>query len=99
MQEIKLSIKAVKKASKQFTEDSHSHSRAAEKAESRAQGLLDEGKRMRAKLKQERETKRKNQQDVWIFEYETLTLVKDNRQRERQKQMKEAALAAKAATS
>ncbi|KAG0571548.1 hypothetical protein KC19_VG021000 [Ceratodon purpureus] len=93
-QEIKLSIEEVEKVSKQFTDESYAHLRAADKAKRRASGLLDEGKRMRAKLNQVQESKRKNQHDVWIIGYDTCMLVKDNRQIERQKKMKEAAIAA-----
>ena len=96
MQEAKLAIKEAEKVSKQFTDDSYAHLRAADKAKRRASGLLDECKRLKAKLKQEREIKRKNQQDVWIIGYETRMLVKENKRIERAKKLKEMEMAEKA---
>lgn len=97
MQETNLRIREVEKQSKNCTDESYAHKKAAGKAESRANGLYDEGKRMRAKLKQEREWKWKTQQDVWIKGYETSMLEKENRANDKRRRMKEVAKAAKAA--
>ncbi|KAG0574559.1 hypothetical protein KC19_VG271400 [Ceratodon purpureus] len=78
IKEIKQKIQHNEELGRQFTNDSYAHKKHVASAVSRASGLEQEARSLRAKLKYERENKRATQQKVWALAYHTSLVAKDN---------------------